>query len=189
MPDGRQDLLSAFDAGHQTTELIHPRGFACPFPASLPHGPPFEARDRTLPRPSKLGDADHRTSMAEKRLRRTRMELRTRRMRSACRPRRSEYIMKPSLAQFYLDRADESRVAAADASLANVQKKHSEAEGTWRALADLATLRDAGGNVDLNVCTGPPRTSCFSRWNRSRRCISGSTVLDLAGHRPSTKQA
>ncbi|WP_416357690.1 hypothetical protein ACLNGM_06545 [Aureimonas phyllosphaerae] len=53
--------------------------------------------------------------------------------------------MKPSLAQFYLDRADESRVAAADASLANVQKKHSEAEATWRAMADLATLRDAGG--------------------------------------------
>ncbi len=54
--------------------------------------------------------------------------------------------MKPSLAQFYLDRADESRVAAADAPLANVQKKHSEAEATWRAMADLATLRDTGGS-------------------------------------------
>ncbi len=54
--------------------------------------------------------------------------------------------MKPSLAQFYLDRADESRIAAADAALANVQKKHSEAEATWRAMADQATLRDTGGS-------------------------------------------
>ncbi len=54
--------------------------------------------------------------------------------------------MKPSLASFYLDRADESRVAAADALLANVQKKHSEAEARWRAMADLATLRETGGS-------------------------------------------
>ncbi len=54
--------------------------------------------------------------------------------------------MKPPLAQFYLDRADESRMAAADAMLANVQKKHSEAEATWRAMADLATLRDTRGS-------------------------------------------
>ncbi|WP_168990560.1 hypothetical protein [Aureimonas flava] len=54
--------------------------------------------------------------------------------------------MKSSFAQFYLDRANESRVAAANASLANVQKKHSEAEATWRAMADLATLRETDGS-------------------------------------------
>lgn len=54
--------------------------------------------------------------------------------------------MKPSLAQFYLDRADECRIAAADTPLLNVQKKHNEAEATWRAMADLATLRDTGGS-------------------------------------------
>lgn len=54
--------------------------------------------------------------------------------------------MKPSLAQFYLDRAHESRMAASDALLANVQKKHSDAEATWRAMADLATLRETGAS-------------------------------------------
>ena len=53
--------------------------------------------------------------------------------------------MKPSLAQFYLDRAHECRMAAAGASLENVQKKHSEAEASWRVMADLATLREKGG--------------------------------------------
>lgn len=52
--------------------------------------------------------------------------------------------MKTVLSQFYLDRADEARTAAANASLMNVQKKHSDAEAHWRVMADLATLREKG---------------------------------------------
>ncbi|WAJ27410.1 hypothetical protein [Antarcticirhabdus aurantiaca] len=52
--------------------------------------------------------------------------------------------MKPSLARFYLDRAQECRTAAADALLINVQKKHSDAEATWRALAEASPLSDEG---------------------------------------------
>ncbi|WP_167591771.1 hypothetical protein [Jiella endophytica] len=54
--------------------------------------------------------------------------------------------MKPLLVQFYLDRAHEARMAAADAVLQNVQKKHREAEVTWRAMADLAAQRQKSGS-------------------------------------------
>lgn len=49
--------------------------------------------------------------------------------------------MKAMLAQFYLDRALECREAAVSSSLANVRKKHAQAEASWRAMADLEFVR------------------------------------------------
>ncbi len=49
--------------------------------------------------------------------------------------------MKALLAQFYLDRALECREAAVRSPLANVRKKHTKAEASWRTMADLEFVR------------------------------------------------
>jgi len=53
--------------------------------------------------------------------------------------------MKPANSQFYRDRAEECRLAAADTPLTEVRRKITQAEASWRAMADLASHREKGG--------------------------------------------
>ncbi len=111
-------------------------------------------------------------------------------MRSACQLRRWEY-QHETLARavsISIER-DESRMAAADASLANVQKKHSEAEATWRAMADLATLRNAGGLSTVNVMYGSAANLVLLAMESQQAMQLRLYVSDSVGERRSTKRA
>ncbi|WP_062228801.1 hypothetical protein [Aureimonas frigidaquae] len=52
--------------------------------------------------------------------------------------------MKYNMTQFYLDRAEECRAASMQTNLANVKKKHIDAEASWRAMALISTETQQG---------------------------------------------